>query len=150
MSDPTTIQVSVHFRKSNRGRKRMQVGVAPTPRPCAPGRVPLVSKLAALALHIQDLIDQGVVRDFAEVARLGGVTRARVTQVMHLADLAPDIIEDLLFLPLSQAGRDAITERQLRHIVAETDFERQRRLWLALRTQQMPLSLQSTHDRAGV
>ena len=133
MSEATTIQISVHFRSGNRGRKRLNIGPAPTSPPVPAGRVPRVTKLTALALHIQDLIDRGVVRDFAEVARLGRVTRARVTQVMHLADLAPDIIEDLLFLPLSRCGRDAITERQLRPIVAEADFTTQRNAWQALR-----------------
>ncbi len=71
-------------------------------------------------------------RDFAEVARLGRVTRARVTQVMHLADLAPDIVEELLFLPLSKEGRDPVTERQLRPIVAKPDFATQRTLWREL------------------
>ena len=133
MSEATTIQVGVHFRSGNRGRKRLNSGSAPTFPSVPAGRVPRVTKLTALALHIHDLIDRGVVRDFAEVARLGRVTRARVTQVMHLADLAPDIIEDLLFLPLSRCGRDAITERQLRPIVAEADFTTQRKAWQALR-----------------
>ena len=38
-------------------------------------------------------------RDYAELARLGRVTRARMTQIMKLLDLAPDIQEQILFLP---------------------------------------------------
>src|SRR3712207_3152134 len=34
-----------------------------------------------------------------KVARLGHVTRARVTQIMNLLNLAPDIQEAILFLP---------------------------------------------------
>jgi alkylated DNA nucleotide flippase Atl1 len=38
----------------------------------------------ALAIHFEDLIRQGVVTDYADLARLGHVTRARVTQIMNL------------------------------------------------------------------
>jgi hypothetical protein len=41
------------------------------------------------------------IRDYAELARLGRVTRARMTQIMKLLDLAPDIQEQILFLPLT-------------------------------------------------
>lgn len=64
-----------------------------------------------------------------ELAELGHVTRARVTQIMNLLHLAPDIQEALLHLPQVTEGRDAIAERYLRHIVAEIDWRRQRELW---------------------
>jgi len=41
-------------------------------------------------------VDQGEMRDYADVARLGYVTRARLTQIMNLLLLAPDIQEALL------------------------------------------------------
>jgi hypothetical protein len=69
------------------------------------------------------------VTDQAELARLGHVTRARLTQIMNLLCLAPDIQEQLLFLPPSTRGRDRITERHLRRIVAISDWRKQRRMW---------------------
>lgn len=39
------------------------------------------------------------VRDYAELARLGYVTRARLTQIMNLLLLATDIQEAILFKP---------------------------------------------------
>ncbi len=51
----------------------------------------------------RELIREGVVTDYAELARLGHVTRARVTQIMNLLHLAPDIQETLLFLPAGRA-----------------------------------------------
>ena len=53
----------------------------------------------ALAIKFQDMVDRGEVRDYAEIARLGYVTRARLTQIMNLLLLAPDIQEHLLALP---------------------------------------------------
>jgi len=97
-----------------------------------PGRVPRVTKLMALALRFEHLLASGVVRDQAELAELGHVTRARVTQIMNLLYLAPDIQEEILFLPCITEGRDPITERHLRPIAAVLDWRKQRRLWKQL------------------
>ena len=61
--------------------------------------------------------------------RLGHVTRARLTQIMNLLCLAPDIQEALVCMPRTVSGRDAITEKQLRPIAAMVDWRRQRRMW---------------------
>jgi hypothetical protein len=61
------------------------------------------------------------------------VTRARVTQIMNLLNLAPDIQKDILFLPRTASGRDHVSEWQVRHITAEPDWRKQRRLWQELR-----------------
>ncbi|GAB6184632.1 hypothetical protein JCM17478_01340 [Thermopirellula anaerolimosa] len=57
------------------------------------------------------------------------VMRARVTQIMDLLGLAPDIKEELLFLPPVQRGRDPLVLRDLLPIAAEPDWQRQRRMW---------------------
>jgi len=44
----------------------------------------------------------------AGMARLSGVTQARPTQIMNLLNLAPDIQEEILFLPRVGGQRDAI------------------------------------------
>lgn len=93
------------------------------------GRVPRVSRLLALAIRFQDMIDQGEVRDFADLARLGYVTRARITQIMDLTLLAPDIQEEILFLPPTTAGRDPVKEKEVRAIAAIPHWHRQRKLW---------------------
>ncbi len=56
-----------------------------------PERIPRVACVLALAHHWRGLIRSGAVRDQADLARLVGVSRARVTQVMRLLDLAPDV-----------------------------------------------------------
>jgi hypothetical protein len=69
------------------------------------------------------------VTDYAELARLGHVTRARITQIMNLLHLAPDIQEALLFLPPVGKGRDPVTERELRQVAAQPDWHRQPGEW---------------------
>ena len=91
---------------------------------CRPARV---ACLLALAHRFDAMVASGTVKDYAEVARLGHVTRARVTQIMNLLNLAPEIQEHLLWLP-SERGRD-VTERHLRRIAAEVRWDRQRDLF---------------------
>lgn len=124
-----TFQCKVHFTHARRGRKQMAVGEAPAPAPVPLGRVPRVARLMALAIRFERLLTQGEVRDYADLARLGHVTRARVTQIMNLLNLAPDIQEELLFLPPIESGRDTIKEWQLRPIAAEPSWAAQRQMW---------------------
>ena len=91
-----------------------------------PGRMPRVARLMALALHFEELLQSGTVGHYADLARLGGVTRARMTQIMNLLNLAPDIQEALLFLPNQMSGRDAVNERSLRAAVKEPLWHEQR------------------------
>jgi hypothetical protein len=74
----------------------------------------------------------GILTDYAAAAEIGHVTRARLTQIMNRLHLAPDIQEALLFLPRVECGRDPITERDVRPIVAVSDWRKQRRLWKSL------------------
>jgi hypothetical protein len=97
------------------------------------GRVPRVARLLALAHRFEKLIRDGEVRDYGELARLGHVTRARVTQIMNLLNLAPDIQEEILGLPAVTTGDDPIRERQLRPIMATLDWNKQRRVWCLLK-----------------
>jgi DNA-binding transcriptional regulator YdaS (Cro superfamily) len=124
-----TVTFPVHFRAGVRGRRRLRTGGRPTSPEVAPGRIPRISRLMALAIRYDQLIRQGVIRDYADIARLGGVSKARVSQVMALLDLCPAIQEQLLFLPRTTHGRDPITERQLRPITTTLDWGEQRALW---------------------
>lgn len=116
---------TVHFRPGRRSERTLRKGEDATP----VGRVPRVAKLMALAIRFEQMVRDGVVADYAEIARLGHVTRARMSQIMALLNLAPDIQEAVLDLPLVESGKDPITERDMRPIAAELDWERQRELW---------------------
>jgi hypothetical protein len=100
------------------------------------GRVPRVARLLALALRLEQLVQTGVIATYAELARLGHVSRARVTQILNLRFLAPDLQEAVLFLPQTVRGRDPIHVRQLQRVAAELDWQQQRRLWQALLAKQ--------------
>lgn len=111
------IEVEVTLNLTRRSRAEE---LKPEPAP----RMPRVTRLMALAVKYQGMVDAGELRDYADIARLGYVSRARVTQIMNLANLAPDIQEALLFptglLP---------PERQLRSLTGVVDWRAQRRAW---------------------
>jgi len=126
------IERNVHFTRGQRTRKVIQEGPPPEPDATPEGTVPRISRLMALAIRFDRLIKAGEITDQADLARLGNVTRARVTQIMNLLQLAPDIQEDILFLPRTFRGRDPIREIMVRPIAAEPDWRKQRRLWKCL------------------
>ena len=99
----------------------------------ATGRTPRVARTLALAHRIDGMIRVGELRNLADAARSIGVTRARMTQIMNLLLLAPEIQEAILNLPLVTNGRDPVSERQLRPIAAESDWVRQLELWNEVR-----------------
>ncbi len=134
MTNSLKFQTKVQFRRGRKGRKHLEPGDAQTPA-VASGRVPRVARMMALAIRFEGLIRQRVVADQADLARLGYVTRARVTQIMNLLQLAPDIQEELLFLPRIEQGDEPIQERELRHVAAVHDWQKQRRMWRELRNQ---------------
>jgi len=96
------------------------------------GRVPRVTRLLAVAIRCEQLLAAGVIANYAALAQLGHVSRARVTQIMNLLLLAPDIQEALLFLPRTERGRDSIHLRQLQRLALVADWKEQRKLWQAL------------------
>jgi hypothetical protein len=131
MSTTWTIELPVHFQRCGRGsRKELRPGAEVASWP--PGRVPRVARLMALALRFEELVRSGQVASYSALATLGHVTRARVSQIMSLLCLAPDIQEALLFLPHTQRGRDAIILADLMPIAASFDWRKQRRLWRQL------------------
>jgi len=127
-----TVTKQIHFSMRNRGRREMREGPKPVPEVTDEGRVPRVTRLMALAIKIDGLIERSASTDQAEAARLGHVSRARMTQIMNLLLLAPDIQEQILNLPRVKRGRDPIVENHLRPIVRERCWERQREMWAEL------------------
>jgi hypothetical protein len=87
----------------------------------------------ALALRFEQLVRSGAVRDYAELARLGQVSRARITQILSLLHLAPDLQEQILFLPRIQKGRDPIHLDHIQRLAAVLDWHTQRRRWNEMR-----------------
>ncbi len=79
------------------------VSALPEPRgkPKAPKkpRTPRVVELLRTAIEWQSQLEAGEVRNRADIARREGITRARVTQIMALLRLAPEIQEHIQAIP---------------------------------------------------
>ena len=70
------------------------------------------ARMLALAHHVDRLVEDGEIADYAEAARILGVTRARMTQIVNLLNLAPGVQEGLLL------GTVNVSERRLRRVDA--------------------------------
>lgn len=126
------VRRKVHLLRRDHGR--LVVADADPPAPAVrAGRIPRASRLMALAIHFDRLIRDGKVADQSELARLAHVTQPRMTQIMNLNHLAPDIQEELLNLPSLVEGRELIHERTLRKLTKVADWREQRRLWAECR-----------------
>ena len=96
------------------------------------GRVPRISKLMALAIRFDGLLRDGIVSSQSELAELAQVSQPRMTQIMNLLHLAPDIQEEILFMEPVHEGRDPMTERDLRPIASLISWNVQHRAWRVL------------------
>lgn len=90
-------------------------------------QIPRITKLLALAHHLQELLDQGVVKDYADIARLSGLSRARVTQIMNLTLLAPEIQEEVLS-PYTTTS-SLLKKQNLRMLLKTAVWKEQIKLW---------------------
>ncbi|MBN2130106.1 MAG: hypothetical protein JW741_11445 [Sedimentisphaerales bacterium] len=126
----TTVTRQIHFAIKSR-RKIAVPGLAPE-LTVPVGRTPRVSKLMALAIRFDQILREGKIADQSELARLAHVTQPRMTQIMNLLHLAPNIQEELLHLPPIKQGKDPATERDLRPIARLRDWRRQREAWRSL------------------
>ena len=75
------------------------------------------------------MIESGQVETYQQLAELGRISQPRMTQIMSLLNLAPDIQEELLYLPEVRQGKAPIHERLLRPLTKEMDWRVQRRMW---------------------
>lgn len=99
------------------------------------GRLPRVTQVLALAIQVQDMIERGEARDYADLARLGCLSRERMSQIMELIWLAPDIQRAILEFPATRTSRFPVSEAAVRRIAANLRWEEQRVLWDNLKKQ---------------
>jgi len=117
---------TVPLHRVRRGRGAAFTTTAPEPAPPPDRRPPRTAQMLALAHELQRLINSGEVPDRATLARHLGLTRARVTQILDLLLLSPDIQEDILSAEGSPVGGPT-TERQLRQLTRFAAWSDQRR-----------------------
>ncbi|MBL8888415.1 MAG: hypothetical protein JNL67_00440 [Planctomycetaceae bacterium] len=130
MTQRLTINRQFHIATKRRGAKQIQSGAKPV---IPAGRVPRISRLLALAHHCFQLVRNGAIINQSELAHFGQISTTRMTQIMWLDNLAPDIQEEILFLPRTTQGRDPIKEADLRPIAKTLDWKKQRQMWNKLR-----------------
>jgi len=128
--DPVRVEFEVRFSRGPKRRRRLTApsldekspastssedgphAPAPTSREgslrpvSAPERIPKITRLLVLGHHFERLVRDGIVKSYAEIARMTGLSRARVTQIVNLTLMAPDIQDDILFLPPDTSGRE--------------------------------------------
>jgi hypothetical protein len=92
---------------------------------------PKIVKLLVLAYQIEQAIDQGRAKDYVDVARRLAVTRARITQLVNLLLLSPQIQATILIEP---HRIQHLSERQLRPITEEPDWQKQSEMFQDLLT----------------
>lgn len=101
------------------------------PRPQKIPKTPRVVELLRKAIEWQGHLESGKGIIQADIARREGLSRARVTQIMGLLNLAHDIQKYILSMP-EAVGRPAVTERSLRQIMKLTESKKQLESFLSL------------------
>jgi DNA invertase Pin-like site-specific DNA recombinase len=131
------VQKLLSHERSHRLFRQAAIGPRTAPggnaqQPAVAERVPRIARLMALALKFEQMIRQAVVPDYAVLAAVGRVSRVRVTQIMNLLNLAPDIQEQILFLGWEAAERCGICEQSIRRMSSLLIWSDQRARWAAL------------------
>ena len=113
----------VHFRTGQHGRKHLREGARWKELDHPNNDLPRLTRLLALAHRWNRLIEEGVVNDRAQIARMMGLSRARVTQIVDLLYLAPEIQESIL------SGERPVRERTVRALVRIPEWTKQYMVW---------------------
>src|SRR6266849_8533291 len=115
-----------------RSEKARRTGSGTTEKDPVPERVPRIARLMALALKFEQMMRQSLVTDYSVLATVGRVSRARVTQIMNLLNLAPDLQEQILFLKPETSKQCGICEPSIRRLSSLLLWSEQRAQWNAL------------------
>lgn len=95
-------------------------------------RVPVLARMVALAITCQRLIEEGAISTYQELATSrSGLTRGRLSQILLLANPAPDIQEQLLFLPKTRHASDRLFLKDVQHLLPVVDWREQTKLFQA-------------------
>jgi hypothetical protein len=130
MKNGEALEISFQLRSGPRVPK---VGSS-TPATEGSGRLPRVTQVLALAIQFEDMLQRGDAKDYADLARLGGLCRERVSQIMRLIYLAPDIQVELLYLAQTPTGRFPVSETSVRKVASLLSWTEQRNEWARLKT----------------
>jgi len=118
----------IQFRLFSTKRPPAEAASGDTPA-SADGRVPRITEVMALAIQFQDMIHREQAQDYADLARLGCLCRERMSQIMELIWLAPDIQRELLEFKPTNTANFPVSEAAMRRIAANLDWGGQREAW---------------------
>ena len=124
------IQFTLHLPVRSAGKSEPSGAKQP-----AKGRLPRITQVMSLAVYFQDLLQRGEARDYADLARLGRLTRERMSQIMELVWLAPDMQQQILEFQPAGPGRFPVSEVAMRRIASTLSWEEQRQEWNASQRQ---------------
>ncbi len=122
-----SVEYKVDFGTGN-GKQNIRKDATKKKRKSSP-KLPHVTRLLALAHHLQGLVDKGVVGDYADIARLSNLTRARLSQIMNLTLLAPQIQEEILYFKYYSPLSNDLKEQTLRVVLKSPVWKEQIRRW---------------------
>lgn len=128
---PVRVRFQVQFSRGPRGQRggrhanpastgpdpvttRAEVNMGPSPKPATALTVPKITRMLVLGYHFERLVREEKVKNYAGIARLTGLSRARVTQVVDLTLLSPGVQEGILCRPLDVPGELPADERTSR------------------------------------
>ena len=137
MNTSSVIRGTLPLRRRGSAQEHDPTPATETTKASSP-RIPRIARLMVLARHIDDLVCSGTVVSYAAAARLGHVSRARMSQILALLNLAPDLQEQVLFLQRPVRGRTAPVLRQVLQVAAALDWDEQRRRWRRLQRANRP------------
>ena len=88
---------------------------------------PKLRQYLVLAHQIQETISEGKAKDLGQIAGWLGMTYTRLKQITNLLLLCPKIQEEILLINTDKIQE--ITERKIRNITKEIDWQKQILAW---------------------
>lgn len=122
-----TPDMTARFGHPPKRAKKQKQKLAKRESPLSTPRVPQVRRLMALAIRLEDLLENGLVGNQSAIAKAAGITTARVSQIVNLNCLAPDIQQAILELEPTTEQTDPFLERHVREIATHISWRRQRK-----------------------
>ena len=137
MTQGSPLNIQFAFRSKRFAAERKQKAGSSTAGELAapPGQPTRVSQVLALAIQFQEMLRLGEARDCADLARLGGLTRERISQIMKLNWLASDLQLEMLYMTRTPGERFPVSEVAVRQIASHLPWAEQRAAWRKLKTE---------------
>ena len=121
------------FRHGGGGGTPHQLTDKPPEPPPGPARRPaLVAQMLAFAHRVEAEIAEGLLPDRSAASRHYGISTGRISQIMNLLQLSPDIQEAVLWLEAVD-GREPMTGQALEELAVIEAWSEQRKGWHRLR-----------------